>query len=70
MRQGSGKYTGIVERVGEAIATSRFDAKPQVWPLPQAEELPDPGCRGVRQREGLPANGPVGRSPQHRGRHG
>lgn len=70
MRQGSGKYTGIVERVGEAIATSRFDAKPQVWPLPQAEELPDPGCRGVCQCEGLPANGPVGCSPQHRGRHG
>lgn len=70
MQQGSSKYTGIVERVGEAVATSRFDTEPQVWPLPEAEELPDPGRRGVRQREGLPANGPVGRGPQHGGRHG
>lgn len=63
-------FIGIVERVGEAVAASRFDAEPQIWPLPEAEELADSGRRGVRQSEGLPADGPVGRSPQHGGRHG
>ena len=47
-----------------------LDAKPQVRPLPEAEELPDPGRRSIRQREGLPPDGPVGRSPQQGGRHG
>jgi hypothetical protein len=62
--------TGVVERVGEAVASSRLDAKAQVGPLPEAEELADPGRSSVRQRERLSADGPVSRCPQHRGRHG
>jgi hypothetical protein len=38
--------------------------------LHEVEKLLGPERRSVRQREGLPANGPIGRSPHHGGQHG